>query len=384
MHIVLFFTFDISLTSWKDTGLLEREIKLYKHLLDNHEIKFTFITYGDSSDKQIQGFPKEIEIVPVYEVIKYSNVKLLRFLKSFILPFKLRKIISKADILKTNQLNGGWVPILSKIIFRNKLFIRTGYNPYSFAKRQDKSFSIKMGYFFLTQISLIFSNIFTVTSLQDKKNIQKSFLFTDKIRVRPNWINVESYPNLEDRLEDRVLSVGRLEKQKNFEMLIKSLKDSQITIDIVGDGSLRNDLITLASKYSVNLNLIGTLGNDELLKLYPKYKFFVLSSLYEGNPKVLLEAMAAGCLVLANKIESVDEIIKHEENGILFNINKLDLINIINKLGNKTEKVENMRKNAYLSVLKNNSFENSFDKELLDYKDLVFESILPSGVIRTS
>lgn len=372
MHIVLFFTFDISLTSWKDTGLLEREIKLYKHLLDNHEIKFTFITYGDSSDKQIQGFPKEIEIVPVYEVIKYSNVKLLRFLKSFILPFKLRKIISKADILKTNQLNGGWVPILSKIIFRNKLFIRTGYNPYSFAKRQDKSFSIKMGYFFLTQISLIFSNIFTVTSLQDKKNIQKSFLFTDKIRVRPNWIDVESYPNLEDRLEDRVLSVGRLEKQKNFEMLIKSLKDSQITIDIVGDGSLRNDLITLASKYSVNLNLMGTLGNDELLKLYPKYKFFVLSSLYEGNPKVLLEAMAAGCLVLANKIESVDEIIKHEENGILFNINKLDLINIINTLGNKTEKVENMRKNAYLSVLKNNSFENSFDKELLDYKDLVF------------
>jgi glycosyltransferase involved in cell wall biosynthesis len=190
--------------------------------------------------------------------------------------------------------------------------------------------------------------------------------------VRPNWINITGYPNHENRLEDRILSVGRLEKQKNFELLIKSLRNSQITIDIVGDGSLRNDLITLASKYSVNLNLLGTLSNDELLKLYPKYKIFVLSSLYEGNPKVLLEAMAAGCLVLANKIESVDEIITHEENGILFNINDLDLINIINKLGNQTSKVQNLRKNAYLSVLKNNSFENSVDKELLDYKDLVF------------
>ena len=371
MHIVLFFTFDISLTSWKDTGLLEREIKLYKYLLENHEIKFTFITFGDSSDKEIKGFPKEIEVVPVYELIKHSNVKLLRFLKSFVLPFKLRKVISKADILKTNQLNGAWVPVMAKIMFRKKLFIRTGYDPYNFSKKQEKSFIITMGYFFLTQISLIFSNIFTVTSLQDKKNIGKYFISAEKIRVRPNWINVGSYPNLENRLKDRILCVGRLEQQKNFKLLIESLKNSQTTIDIVGDGSLKEDLIMLAEKYSVNLNLLGTLSNDELLKLYPKYKIFVLSSLYEGNPKVLLEAMAAGCLVLANKIESVDEIIKNEENGILFDINDLDLISIINKFENQPSEIEYMRKNAYLSVQENNSFENAVDKELLDYKDLV-------------
>ena len=228
-----------------------------------------------------------------------------------------------------------------------------------------------MGYFFLTQISLIFSNIFTVTSLQDKKNIGKYFIRTEKIRVRPNWINVGSYPNLENRLKDRILCVGRLEQQKNFKLLIESLKNSQTTIDIVGDGSLKEDLIMLAQKYSVNLNLLGTLSNDELLKLYPKYKIFVISSLYEGNPKVLLEAMAAGCLVLANKIESVDEIIKNEENGILFDINDLDLISIINKFENQPSEIEYMRKNAYLSVQENNSFENAVDKELLDYKDLV-------------
>ena len=87
--------------------------------MPNHEIKFTFITFGDSSDKEIKGLPKEIDVVPVYELIKHSNVKLLRFLKSFALPFKLRKVISKADILKTNQLNGAWVPVLEEIIYKN-------------------------------------------------------------------------------------------------------------------------------------------------------------------------------------------------------------------------------------------------------------------------
>ena len=47
MHVVLFFTYDISLNDWKTSGILNREIRIYKELEKNENIKFTFVTYGD-------------------------------------------------------------------------------------------------------------------------------------------------------------------------------------------------------------------------------------------------------------------------------------------------------------------------------------------------
>ena len=91
--------------------------------------------------------------------------------------------------------------------------------------------------------------------------------------------------------------VGRLENQKNFIEFIKTIKNESIEIDIYGDGSLKDKIIEVSKSENVKVNLLGTISNEKLLDIYPKYKLFVSSSLYEGNPKTILEAMAAGCLV---------------------------------------------------------------------------------------
>lgn len=371
MHIVLFFTFDISLKNWKDAGLLNREIRIYNKISKKENIKYTFVTYGNSEDKKIDNMPSEIEIIPAYELIKYSNIKLLRYIKSFILPFKLKKHLTNADILKTNQLNGSWVPILLKIISRKKLIVRTGYDAYTFARKQKKSMRIKIGYYLLTHFSLAFSNIYTVTSNQDKKSLEKYFSLSKKTIIRPNWIDVKSNNHNVGRYENRLLSVGRLEKQKNYEFLIKSLRGSNLTLDIVGQGSLENKLKRLGEKYSVKLNLLGSIDNNELIKLYPKYKYFVISSLYEGNPKALLEAMAAGCIVLGSKIPSIEEIITNEKNGLLFSIEENNLLNLIDNWRNKEEELETMSMNAIKTIKKNNSIERLIELEINDYKSLI-------------
>ena len=50
--------------------------------------KEAFITFGNIEDKEIIKYDF-IDVVPVYEYIKYNNNKILRFLKSFVIPFKL-------------------------------------------------------------------------------------------------------------------------------------------------------------------------------------------------------------------------------------------------------------------------------------------------------
>ena len=74
------------------------------------------------------------------------------------------------------------------------------------------------------------------------------------------------------------MSVGRLEHQKNFKGLIKNLSNSKIHLDIVGDGSQKDELKDLASSCNTNLNLIGRLTHEELNKLYSKYRVFILPS----------------------------------------------------------------------------------------------------------
>jgi len=370
MHIALFFTFDISLKNWKDTGLLQREVKIYEEIVKKGNHTYTFVTYGDESDFNIKGIPQNIEIIPAYTLIKRSNNKILRFINSFKLPFLLKKEIANVNIIKTNQLNGSWVAIVYKFLTRKKLIIRTGFNSYNFAKLQNKSFYIKSGYFVLTQVALIFCNLFTVTSNCDKRDLNKYFYLTKKIKVRPNWVNSNKNSDNPDRHEKRILSVGRLEKQKNYEFLIKSFENSEYILDIVGDGSLKKDLILLSEKFNVKLNLIGNLRNDELTNLYTEYRYFLIPSLYEGNPKVVLEAMAAGCIVVGNKIESLQEIIDDGVNGFLFTPSKDKIVEILEILSKKI-KLSDIAKNAIKSIEANNSIEKLIDNEIKDYKNLI-------------
>ena len=71
-HLLVFFSFNTSLSSWKDSGLFERETKLYKSLVESG-INVTFITYGDSNDYKFSKDLGGITIFPVFSVIKRKN-----------------------------------------------------------------------------------------------------------------------------------------------------------------------------------------------------------------------------------------------------------------------------------------------------------------------
>ena len=372
MHIVLFFTFDISLKDWQRSGLLDREVKLYDKL-SNTNCKFTFVTYGNISDLSITNLPKNISILPVYKHIKYSNNKALRFLKSFIIPFKLRKIIDKPDLIKTNQLNGCWIPIIYKIIIRRKLIIRTGFDLYQFSRNQKKSAFKLMLIYLMTQIGLLFADFYTVSSFSDKKYLSKRFISTSKVEIRPNWVDTNKTIDSSVKINNRLLSVGRLEKQKNYEYLITALKGTDIGLDIVGDGSLRDKLEILANDNKVDVKFLGKMPNSKLLALYNKYMYFVSSSLYEGNPKVVLEAMSSGCIVLINRNRNVEEIIQHKKNGLFFSVQDDTFLDTFTSWRKREGDLKKISIDAMKAIRNNNSLDIIVESENKDYLRLVNE-----------
>jgi len=159
--------------------------------------------------------------------------------------------------------------------------------------------------------------------------------------------------DLDGRFDNRILLVGRLEKQKNYPIIIKSFSGSEYTLDIVGSGSELEKLKILSRENNVKVNFLGNLENDKLIKLYSQYLFFIIGSRFEGNSKVILEAMSAGCVVLVSNIPNNKEIIEDKEDGYLFELGSSlpELISFLKSEKNNLETVSinatNKIKNVY-------------------------------------
>ena len=134
----------------------------------------------------------------------------------------------------------------------------------------------------------------------------------DKTTNWKGWNNVSVIPNPVafaseevSRLENnRVVSLGRLENQKNYASLIKSFKivngvHPNWNLDIYGSGSQRNQLQSLIEELDLgeNVHLSGTTNNVSGVLI--NASVFVLSSIMEGLPLVIVEAMECGVPVVS-------------------------------------------------------------------------------------
>jgi len=132
---------------------------------------------------------------------------------------------------------------------------------------------------------------------------------------------------------DYILAMGRLNRQKGFDILINSFAKSdlknRIRLIILGEGEERKNLEELITELNLK-NKVQLFGKVDNPFVYMKYaKYFVLSSRYEGFVMVLLEALACNTPVVAINCETgISEIIKNEENGLLVPIKDEDALKL--------------------------------------------------------
>jgi glycosyltransferase involved in cell wall biosynthesis len=117
-------------------------------------------------------------------------------------------------------------------------------------------------------------------------------------------------------------AVGRLSAEKGFDLLIRTagrlLKQGlDVELHIIGDGDEKASLQALVSSLGLGerVRLLGF--RSDTIELYQAMDLFALSSLREGLPNVLLEAMALEVPVVATRIAGVPRLVLHEENGLL-------------------------------------------------------------------
>lgn len=121
----------------------------------------------------------------------------------------------------------------------------------------------------------------------------------------------------------RILAVGRLVQKKGFDVLLAALRrvDFDYELEIVGDGPERTALERLATGMPVVF--AGQLGRDALAQSYLGADLAVFPSRraesgdQDGLPVALLEAMGAGCAIVASDLPGLNEAIEPGQSGEL-------------------------------------------------------------------
>jgi len=165
------------------------------------------------------------------------------------------------------------------------------------------------------------------------EEVERFGVSKERLCVVPNGVDVEIFSRSSDidqlraklslnNDEKILLFVGRLAKVKRVEILIaltKSLikEGFRLKTILVGDGPDRKLYERLARPIKNNVIFIGQVPHTEIAKYYSMADVFVLPSLSEGLPQVLLEASATGKPCVATRVNGTSDIIMHGKTGYL-------------------------------------------------------------------
>jgi colanic acid/amylovoran biosynthesis glycosyltransferase len=178
-------------------------------------------------------------------------------------------------------------------------------------------------------IRLVLANSAAVTTMNSEMRDRLITLGADPAttHVLPMGADVDMIRPLAaefDRRPKRILFVGRLVEKKGAIFLLSALKElgpDGYELRIVGDGPLRSQLEDEAAGWPVAF--LGTLGRRELAAEYGAASVAVFPSVaaasgdQDGLPVAMLEAMSAGCPIVASRLPGIADAIVSGESGLL-------------------------------------------------------------------
>jgi glycosyltransferase involved in cell wall biosynthesis len=163
-----------------------------------------------------------------------------------------------------------------------------------------------------TQVTLFFA----LTEFARQKFIQGGFP-SERLVVKPNFVGLDLGPGLGHG--DFIFYAGRLSEEKGIPLLLNAWRTAKPNgrLLLAGDGPL-TPLVEEFCRRDHTIQYLGRLPLAETYRYMGDARAFVFPSLwYEGMPRAIIEAFSRGTPVIANRLGSMTEMIRHQETGWL-------------------------------------------------------------------
>jgi len=358
VHLVLFFSRNVSLALWDWVGMIEREVALYKRL-QKYGIRISFITYGNQADLSYSGLIPGIQIL-------CNRWRLPRRWFEILVPFLFAKALKSCTVIKTNQIDGAEVAIRSARIWKKPCIARCGYMFSYVMSRLYGEESAKARHSLEVERRVFTgASVIVVTTVEMQRDVEKRKLSgTPRIVVIPNYVCTDQFAPQHVKKDFDVVFVGRLSKEKNIAALLEVVKQLRLKALIIGTGELKQSLQEAYGTLGGLVQWHDRVPSRELPAQMNRTTLFVLPSLFEGHPKTLIEAMACGLPVIGANSPGIREIIRDGENGLLCGVDVGSIQETVTKLLKDPELQQRLARNARDFVVENFSLNRIVEKEL--------------------
>lgn len=336
-------------TGWATDGGFAMHMDYLAKLFDQTKIIVPQISKIEKGEVFFTN--NSIEILPVKLLFKkgIANKLFMLFWVIYYLPKFIFQIVKCDAIHAPVPSNIGTIGFLLAHIFNKPLYIRHCGNWYIQRTKAERFWHWYMEKF--AGDKKIFLTTGGSTEAPSIKNDSIKWIFSSSLTIEEinnyNVIRNWSKPN-------KLCIVCRQEKGKGTEIVIEALKKLKdkgeiYYLDVVGDGSYLSNLKSLAKKYGLENQIYfhGKLNHKQVLDVLQQNHFFVYPTSSEGFPKVVLEAMSQGLVVLTTPVSILGKMIKDSQAGLILNERTSDaIISKILILVSSMESVSQMSDNA--------------------------------------
>lgn len=271
-----------------------------------------------------EGLPKE-SLEQDFHVhrVRCPRVRFLGIIIFWLKAFPFLKRINP-DVIHAQGISMGMPGFLAKK-FLGKPYIVWG-----------RGFGVYFPWLFKNQISkLVLGNANAVIALTEDMKGKMERICNRDVCVIPNGIDLEGFQDLPtkevareslglDNNDRIVLLVANLRPVKGVRYLIEAINivrstETKVRLLLMGDGEERQNLEAVVKSLNLEdcVSFTGKVPNEKVSEYMAASDVFVLPSLSEGFPMVILEAMASGLPIVATKVGGLPEIIEDGENGFL-------------------------------------------------------------------
>lgn len=314
--------------------------------------KYNIVIITFTKTKRYYDLDKSVTVVHCVDHIEPSsnafdglknNYHLLKRIHSLTIQYEVKLLISfltSANILTTLVAKYNRIPVI--ISERN--------NPFSEKIpriwQQLRSFTYPKSNYVVVQTETI-------------KSYYTSKIKKDRLRILPNPISADLTEKRSTTIpkENIVLNAGRLADQKAQDILIKAFSktnNKEWKLVIAGEGPNREKYEQLIEELDLKDKVVLLGRQKDIHLLYNKSKIFAFSSIYEGFPNALIEAMHFGLACVSTDCPTgPSEMIENDKNGFIVPMNDVkEMADKLNILMNNREKRVAFGEKAVQSVKK--------------------------------
>lgn len=236
-----------------------------------------------------------------------------------------------------------------------KILLLKMFTPCKFIQIQHSE-KLKKSFFHRNIGKHIISHYVAVSKTIEKLLVSAYRLPAEIVSYIPNGIEIANFAKPHRKQKDNIVigAAGRFVKTKNYEKLIFIFKqisektNKKVSFIITGDGEEKEKLASLLNKKD-SINLVESI--TDMPSFYHSLDVYVSFSSVEGFSLSLLEAMASGCAIVVTKCSGNLQVITHNENGMLIEIeDSRGMFNTLLELINEPIKITRLGLSALTSA----------------------------------